>query len=160
MKEAIKHIASVLTGMLLIPVAIIVIARLVIPALIWKIYVSIFHDEREARDILTGTASFFISIASSLDKFGNCAFGGFFNAALTVNSVHPFGENTETVSIALGWAYKHNDLNKTGLMLRSFVNWIDFTVSDHCEYSRLISIRKARKIMNEHNSFTNLKIAS
>lgn len=150
MKESLESVGILLVCLILIIVAIVIVTLLIPFALLWKVWVSMTSENRKARDIISGTSMFFIALASSIDKFGNVAYGGFLNSLLLKESKHPFGATTETVSIVLGWAYKLNDLNNIGLLLRRFVNWVDFTVEDHCEHSRMLSINRAIKIIEQH----------
>lgn len=139
-----KNLALLFGSGFLIILAMLVVTLITPFAFIWKVVVSIRHDNRKARDILKGTATYFVSVASSIDKFGNCAFGGLLNAILLRDKKYQFGHNSETVSEVLGWAYKLNDLNKTGYMVRAVVNWIDFTVKDHCEAARIDGLQRAK----------------
>jgi hypothetical protein len=127
--EVLKHIFNLIGAILLVVLAVIIVATLSVLALIWKAYVSIFHEKRKARDILTGTKVYFISLAASVDKFGNCALGGFLNAALLKEAKYPFGNNGETVSEVLGWSEKFDDLNRAGKALLAFLNLLD---KNHC----------------------------
>lgn len=142
--ETVRNISILIGSILLILLSLMIITLITPFALIWKVWVSVKHENRKARDIVSGFVTYFIAIASSIDKFGNCAFGGFLNASLLKSSKYKFGQNHETVSEVLGWAYRYNDLNETGLMLRAVVNWIDFTVKDHCEAARLIGLERAK----------------
>lgn len=144
--EALNNVKNVLIGLLLIILAIFLIILLVIPAFIWKVYVSITKENRKARDIMTGTAKFFEAIAVSIDVFGGVAFSGLFNNLLLVNQIYKFGDPHETISEVLGWAQYYNDLTKTGKVLVAILDWVD---KDHCEKTRVHGIILANKKLNQ-----------
>lgn len=141
MVEAFKHILNILGTLGLIILAIGVITIITPIAFLWKTYVSITQENRKIREIIIGTADFFLAIASSLDKLGNCAFGGFFNNLLLKDGIYKFGNNHETVSEVLGWAYSFNDLNANGLLLYNFLNYID---KNHCQKAKDFGIQRAK----------------
>lgn len=153
--EVLKYVGLILGMILLIVIAVGLIILITPIALIWKIVVSFSPEnrKRKGRDIASGTAQFFLAIAISIDKFGNVAFGGFFTNLLQINKVYRFGDTSETVSEVLGWSYKYDDLNKGGLLLRSFVNFADWTETDHCEAARLSAVRKAEEKMEASRKF-------
>lgn len=142
-KEGFKNVGMVVGSILLILLAASLIILIIPIALIWKIGVSIFKENRKARDILKGTAEFFLAIAISIDKFGNVAFGDFFSQVLLVNGKYCFGDTSETVSEVLGWSHRYKDLNRWGKALRALVNAVDWTEEDHCEAARVSAIRNA-----------------
>lgn len=142
MKEALTYVGRVLGGFALIILAMFIVPLLFIPALIWKIYASISYEDRKARDILTGTARFFVAMAVSIDKFGNCAYGGFFNAVLLKEQKYKFGNTHETISEVLGWGMYFGDLTETGKWLYNVLEWLE---ENHCEGARLHGLAIARK---------------
>lgn len=142
MREAINLIGAAVGSLLLIPLAIVIIAFITPFAFVWLIIKTIRDDKRKAREILTGMAKFFLSIASSIDKFGNCAFGGFLTDLLLIEGKYPFGENYETVSEVMGWAEKYPDLNRKGLFLLATLNMFD---KDHCRRAMDEGVARARK---------------
>jgi hypothetical protein len=142
MKKALSHIGKVLGGIGLLILAFILTLLIAIPALVWKVYVSITEENRKAREILTGTFRFFLSMAVSIDKFGNCAYGGFFNDLLLITRVYEFGNTHETISEVLGWANHFDDLTPLGIKLHNILNWLD---DNHCEKARLHGIKLAEK---------------
>ena len=142
MIEALTHVGRVIIGLGLIILAMFLTPFLLFPALGWKIYVSITNENRNVGEILTGTAQFFIAIATSIDKFGNSAYGGFFNAILLKNKIYKFGNTHETISEVLGWGFYFGDLSKTGLWLYKLLNKID---DNHCEKARLYGLDISRK---------------
>ncbi len=141
MKEAAKHIANVLGSLALIAVAGFLLILLTPVAFMWLVYNSIFQDKRKARDILQGVAAWFIALASSLDKFGNAAFGSFFNWLLLEKVVYPFGQNHETVSEVLGWGDFYGDLSRIGKWLLATLNVIE---KDHCKKAMYIGLKRAK----------------
>lgn len=147
-KELFKNIFNVLGSLLLIVLAVLIVVAITPFAFIWKLYVSITEDRRKAREIASGTAVFFIAIASSVDKFGNCAFGGFLNAFLLKKQRYKFGNNYETVSEVLGWAERYNDLTRTGAALVTILDWID---PNHVKKSMLWGVERAQEKTNLFN---------
>jgi hypothetical protein len=141
MKEALQYIGKMLGSLALILVAGSLLLILTPFAFLWLVYNSIHQDKRKARGILKGMAAYFIALASSLDKLGNCAFGGFFNWLLLEDGCHPFGQGHETVSEVLGWGEYHGDLTRTGKMLLAVLNVIQ---KDHCFLAMHIGLEKAR----------------
>lgn len=141
MKEALKHIANVLGSLALIAVAGSLLILLTPLAFSWLVYNSIFQDKRKARDILKGVAAWFIALASSLDKFGNAAFGGFFNWILLDKVIYPFGQNHETISEVLGWGDFYGDLSRPGKLLLAALNVIE---EDHCKKAMYIGLKRAK----------------
>lgn len=142
-------IFKLVKNILLIILAFVVIVLVVFPALFWLIKVSVYKNKNNAREMISGVSEFFLAIAGAMDKFGNCAYGGYFNSVLLVNVVHPFGNSSETISTVLGWGYKYDDLTPLGIWLRNFVNKVDNSTTDHCEYYRLVSVRNSQKIVYE-----------
>ena len=142
MKEALNHIAIIIGTILLIVIAFFVMIVITPFALVWKIWVSIALENRKARDILKGFSAYFLAIASSIDKFGNCAFGGFLSWLFLKENKYPFGNNYETVSEVMGWAQMYNDLNRKGLFLLALLNMIE---NEHCEKARVIGLNRAIK---------------
>ena len=142
MKEALTHIAIIIGTILLIVIAFFVVIVITPFALLWKIWVSIASENRKARDILKGFSAYFLAIASSIDKFGNCAFGGFLNWLFLKEGKYPFGNNYETVSEVMGWAQMYNDLNRKGLFLLALLDMIE---NNHCEKARIIGLKRAIK---------------
>jgi hypothetical protein len=142
MEKALSHIGKVLGGLALIILAFVLVPIIAIPALIWKVYVSITDENRKAREILTGTFRFFLSMAVSIDKFGNCAYGGFFNDLLLKDQTYKFGNTHETISEVVGWAKYYDDLTPVGLWLHNTLNSLD---KNHCEKARLHGIKLAEK---------------
>lgn len=132
-------------GLLLIVLAIILVLLLIIPALAWKIYMSVSKEKRKARDIMTGTSTFFKAIAISVDVFGGVAYSGLFNNLLLKKQVYKFGSPYETISEVLGWAQYYGDLTKTGKILVATLDWID---KDHCEKTRVQGVLFAHKKLN------------
>ncbi|HET8885871.1 MAG TPA: hypothetical protein VFM70_05905 [Salinimicrobium sp.] len=139
--EAVKNLLELIGCLCLIVLAAALFLVITPFALCWKIYVSIFTENRKAREIMSGTAQFFKAIAISIDKFGNVAFGGLFNWLFLKNNVHSFGNTHETISEVLGWAFKIKDLNSKGLCLYFLLNMIE---KDHCENARIIGVQKAK----------------
>lgn len=124
-----KNIVSIIGALALIVIAVFIVLCLTPFALLWRIWVSITQEKRKASEIMRGVNTYFISIAAAVDKFGNCAFGGFLTSSLLIDKIYPFGQNSETVSEVLGWAEKHRDLNRKGLFLLSLLNMLD---KNHC----------------------------
>lgn len=137
MKEFFKNIGRAILGISLICLALFLIFLLIIPALIWKIFVSITSEDRKARDIISGTAEFFEAIAISIDVFGGVAYSGMFNSLLLKEQKYPFGSPYETISEVLGWAQHYNDLTPTGKLLVKILDKID---KDHCEKTRVYGL--------------------
>jgi hypothetical protein len=146
MKEIFYHIFSLVGALILVLMALAIVTALTPLALLWRIWISITNENRKAREILTGVKSYFISLAASVDKFGNCALGGFLNWALLIEAKYPFGNNGETVSEVLGWAEKYDDLNRKGLALLALLNMLD---KNHCEKAYKSGVSSAyQKIQN------------
>lgn len=154
-KEGFRNVGMVLGALFLILVATFLIIIIIPIALVWKIGVSISHENRKARDILKGTAEFFLAIAISIDKFGNVAFGDFFSHVLLINGKHYFGDTSETVSEVLGWSHRHKDLTKWGEALRALVNAVDWTERDHCEAARLSAVNNAIEKVSQFEDLRN-----
>jgi len=145
MKEAATHIAIIIGTILLIVIALFAVIVITPFALVWKIWISIAAENRKARDILKGVSAYFLAIASSIDKFGNCALGGFLSWLFLKENKYPFGNNYETVSEVMGWAQMYNDLNRKGLFLLALLNMIE---NEHCEKARIIGLKRAIKKAN------------
>lgn len=143
--ETLKNIGILLGSLFLVVLAVCIITLVTPVAFLWKLYVSLRYDNRKAREIVQGTAEFFVAIASSLDKFGNCAFGGFLNAILLRKKRYKFGRNHETISEVLGWAERYNDLTPLGELLKDLVNFLDFTTKDHCKKAMLYGVEHSRE---------------
>lgn len=142
MKEASISIGRIFGGLGLIIIGLFLVPSLVIPALCWKVWVSITDERRNAREIMNGTTIFFTAIAISIDKFGNCAYGGFLSDILLKDGVYKFGNTQETISEVLGWGYYYGDLNKYGLWLHNTLNWLE---ENHCEKARLHGLMFAKQ---------------
>lgn len=142
MKEAIKHIGKLFLSMVLFILACVLLVILLPIAIIWKVYVSIFLEDRKARDILSGTSKFIKAMAISIDVFGNVAYSGLFNNILLRNQIYRFGSPYETISEVLGWAQYYEDLTTTGKVLVSILDKLD---PNHCESTRVYSIVLALK---------------
>lgn len=70
-------------------------------------------------------------LAILVDQFGNAACPEFWNFALIKKeSVHPFGNQDQTISAVLGLNYLAGTLTKTGLWLNNSLNffWKDHTI--------------------------------
>jgi hypothetical protein len=147
LKELLNNIFALIGALFLILTAILIVWILTPFALLWRVWVSIFHDKRKAREIIRGVNIYFISIASAIDKFGNCAFGGFLTASLLIQGKYPFGQNSETVSEVLGWAEKHRDLNRKGLVLLSLLNMLD---KNHCAKAQKHGLELAYKKIDNY----------
>lgn len=137
---AISNILKMLGCLLLIFLAVVLFVVIIPFAIFWKIWVSIFHENRKVRDILSGTGQFFKAIAISIDKFGNVAFGGFLCWLFLKTKKYPFGNTHETISEVLGWAAHYQDLTKTGKLLKAILNFLD---QNHCANARAAGIEKA-----------------
>lgn len=145
-KELMKNIGLILGALLLVVVAVAIFIPLTFVSLGWKVYVSVKgEDKRKARDIMKGVAAYFLAVAVGIDKFANMAFGGLFNALLLRDGDFKFGDSSDTISEVMGWAHYYDDLTRLGKGLRTFVNWVDFTVEDHCEDARLHAIERANE---------------
>lgn len=139
--EVFKIIFKILGGLLLIVLAFVLVLILTPFAFLWKLWASFTKEDRKGREIASGTVIYFIAIASSVDKFGNCAFAGFLNATLLRKGHYKFGNNYETISEVLGWAERYNDLTRTGEALVSVLDWID---PDHARKSMLWGYERAK----------------
>ena len=140
-EELLENIAQLLLYLFLIVLAAGLVVLLIVPALFWKIYVSLSNENRKARDIMQGTAMFFKAIAISIDVFGGVAFSGMFNNLLLVNQIYRFGSPYETISEVLGWAQYYNDLTYTGKLLVKVLDWLD---ENHCEKTRVLGLTLAK----------------
>jgi 8-oxo-dGTP diphosphatase len=64
--------------------------------------------------------------AKSIDQFGNAFCFLFLNAVFIKNdSIHPFGDEDETISSVLGRNKLINNLTKTGILLDKILNFFD-----------------------------------
>ena len=131
LSEFFSNIGQLLLSFLLILVAFALFIPCLCASLIWKVIVSISKENRKARDIISGTAQFFLAIAIALDQLGNVAFGGFFNWLFLKNQegLYNFGNAHETVSEVLGWNQYLKHLNRKGKFMVSLLNVIE---KDHC----------------------------
>jgi len=140
--EFFNNIGNLIGAFLLIILAAFVFLVCVIPSMLWKIIFSFKKEDRKARDIISGTAKFFVGIAIGIDQIGNVAFGGFFNWFFLTNSKeYPFGNTHETISEVLGWNDALGNLNRKGHLLVSFLNVIE---SAHCQNAMQSGIYAAR----------------
>ncbi len=130
LKEFFSLIGQLLASLFLIVLAVVLLTPLFFGAMIWKVVVSIKHENRKAREIISGTSKFFTALAIAIDQFGNVAFGGFFNWLFLVNSEDfPFGNTHETVSEVLGWNQTLENLSRQGKLMVAILEVIE---SDHC----------------------------
>lgn len=130
LKEALSLIGKLLGSIFLIVLALVLFVPVFVVAIIWKITVTVKHENRKARDIISGTAQFFKAIAIAYDQLGNVAFGGFFNWLFIVDSEEfPFGETHETISEVLGWNQVTENLTRSGNLMVTILDWLE---KDHC----------------------------
>lgn len=149
-KETLGHIGKLLLSILLLVLAIILLIVLLPIAIVWKVYVSIFNENRKARDILDGTSQFIKAMAISIDVFGNVAYSGLFNNILSKKQIYKFGSPYETISEVLGWEQYYRDLSKEGKLLVKILDKVD---PKHCEKTRVYSLILAlRKIKRNHKN--------
>ncbi len=130
LKEFFSLIGQLISSLFLIVLAISLFIPLFFGAMIWKIVVSVKHDNRKAREIISGTSKFFTALAIAIDQLGNVAFGGFFNWLFIIDSEDfPFGNTHETVSEVLGWNQNLENLTRHGKLLVAILEVIE---EDHC----------------------------
>lgn len=130
LREALSLLGKLFGSIFLIVLALVLFVPVFIAAVIWKIIVTVKHENRKARDIISGTAQFFKAIAIAYDQLGNVAFGGFFNWLFIVNSEKfPFGETHETVSEVLGWNQVTENLTRSGKLMVAILHLLE---RDHC----------------------------
>jgi hypothetical protein len=141
MKEALIHIAKLLKNLFLIVLAIALFSPIGVVAIIWKVYVSVFHENRKAREILDGTSQFFFAIAIALDQFGNVAFGGLFDDVLITKKEFPFGKPYETISEVLGWNQELDNLTLPGKVIVAILDFLD---KEHCKVAMLSGLFSAK----------------
>ena len=108
------YILSRLLGLIFIPIA-----------LIYTIIRSIYH-RRFFAEGLPDINSKFMSIAVAFDMYGNVVGKEMFNNTLIKDKkIHPFGKEGETISQAIGWNKKRNNLSKTGKQLDAVLDFFD-----------------------------------
>jgi len=108
------YILSRLLGLIFIPVA-----------LVYSMIQSIYHRKFFAEG-LPGINAKFRSMAIAFDMYGNAVGKEIFNDTLIKDkSIHPFGKKGETVSEAIGWNKKWNNLSKTGKRLDAILDFFD-----------------------------------
>ena len=145
LKEAAANIGNLLGNLFLILLALALFIPLAVIALVWKIYVSCTRENRKAREILSGTGTFFVGIAIALDQLGNVAFGGLFNDTLVKDpKLFPFGKPHETISEVLGWNELLDNLTPLGEKVVALVNYCDFTTKEHCAEAATHGLYDAR----------------
>lgn len=139
--KILSKIFKIIKNIALIILAIFLTLLISIVAFVWLLYVSIFNHDRSTIGIVHGIDSYFLALAESIDKFGNCAFGGFFNAFFLETIFYSFGYNYETISQVIGWNNLFGGLNKKGTML---YNVLDDIETDHCELAVISGIVTSR----------------
>lgn len=105
---------SRLLGLIFIPIA-----------LIYTVVRSIYQRKFFAEGLPDINAKF-MSMAIAFDMYGNVVGKEIFNDILIKDKkIHPFGKKGETVSEAIGWNKKWNNLTKTGKRLDAILDFFD-----------------------------------
>ena len=108
------YILSRLLGLIFIPVA-----------LMYTVLKSLYH-RKFFKEGLPGINSKFMSMAIAFDMYGNVVGKEIFNGILIKDKkIHPFGKKGETISEAIGWNKKWNNLTKTGKRLDAILDFFD-----------------------------------
>lgn len=95
----------------------------------------------------------FMTMAISVDQFGNIACGKVLQMFLTKKNGHPFNDEDDTVSYVLGRNEYKNRLTKFGKFI---VNVLDFVDKNHCTnaiFKKIESDQEAVVRMNEDKYF-------
>lgn len=146
-KEDLLNIGKLIGNILLLFLAIIIYICLPVIAIPWKIYVSIFHENRKARDIMSAIGTTVRGMAIGVNQTGNVTYGGLFNALLVVDKkTYPFGQPGKTISATLGWNNYLSNLTLLGQWLRISVDFCSKLLKDnhHCERAMLRNIAKGK----------------
>lgn len=147
LKEAFKNSVHFIVFASLVPVALFLIALVIIAAIIFYL-ATINSKKQNARQILTGNARSYKLIALGIDHLGNIIGGPFFNWLLLKEaSAFPFGKPGESISEILGWNHDLDNLSEWGLNLRHDLNNIEI---DHCELARDIAVYNARHTLDKY----------
>lgn len=165
MKKALKNIIKLLAGIFLFLLAITLVVAVIPIALVHQIYISLTREDRKARDILAGVKQFFISLAASVDQFGNTAYGALWNdlflkidPALSMHkhTHYDFGCKDETISEVLGinQRYFTDNLTRTARILIWILDTID---RDHCFKAMQSGKRDARDKVDFHDMHIAIK---
>lgn len=108
------YLLSRLLGLIFIPIA-----------LIYTVVRSIYQRKFFAEGLPDINAKF-MSMAIAFDMYGNVVGKEIFNDILIKDKkIHPFGKKGETVSEAIGWNKKWNNLTKTGKRLDAILDFFD-----------------------------------
>ena len=93
---------------------------------------------------------YFLELALALDNAGNVLMQHLLNDALLIRNqnTYLFGNKMETISSVIGKNLVTNTLNSTGLLLNTFLHWID---KDHSLNSINYEV-KLWKAQNESNN--------
>ena len=114
-------------GVILYIVSLIISPLILIAGILYGIY-SGFVDQHIGNGFKNADKKF-LTMAKSIDKYGNSICSELFNAVLlTKDSIHLFGNIDETISMVIGYNLMNNTLSKTGLFVNKVLN---FFQKDH-----------------------------
>lgn len=148
-----KSILKLALGLVLIVVALAIFLVTTVVAFFWKVIVSVNSEQRQIKDILTATGSYFVGIAAAFDQLGNFSFGGFFNW-MFIEDLHiphvKFGDKDDTISEVLGWNEALNNQTDTAKKLVALLDYID---PNHCRLAMKSGVDKTEQ---KHHKYQKL----
>lgn len=123
-KKVIRNILIIARN-ILVYAASIIIRSILIPISIIYAIIKLFVESHFDRAFVY-IGDMFLSMAKSVDKFGNVVCAPLFNDTLILkSSEHKFGLADETISEVIGYNLLSETLSKTGMILNDILNFID-----------------------------------
>ena len=147
LKEAGQNLISLLEGLLLVPLALILLA-FAIPAGAIHYGCTIGSRKQNAREIMTNTGTFSFLIAYSIDCLGNVVTPGLWNwLFLSKPGSFLFGIPGQSLSLVLGLNFYDDNLGAWGIRLFKLLNWID---PEHCVKAVDSYVAEAKHLLEVH----------
>lgn len=146
LKAASKNIGRFLIGVSLLPVALFLLALIIVCAAGYYL-ITLKKKRQNVGEILVGNGLFSILISLGVDHLGNIIGGQFFNWLLLKGATpFPFGKAGESLSEIIGWNYMIGNLNEWGLNLRHDLNILQ---KNHCEIALDFAVKNAKYIIKQ-----------